>query len=671
MFRAIKNARRMFLRNWLLVGIFSAATGFIVYQMINKLFIFLSSGNTTNFFTATRENQNDALIYFILFLFLSFEFLYRMRGVHMAECCSAIPGSKATVCSGQILFLSFLAFLSGLIHFVLDVITYCQGPVCETAVVFHLLKMNVLNVFLVSLCALLIGSVLGIVCSRYAGYAVLIAVVLLSTPMTEPLIVGFGLSNPTVYKIKDFFSFMPVNTFVDNCVTGGSIEAVRWDVLLFWVLFMALLLVFILLRKSSKRMVAGGLAAALVFGCCFHAAQFFTGPDLYNRARRWLRNPAEYYWQHPERIKEKEAAFSIVSYTMDLDLTRQLSAVCTVALDSPEALPVYEFTLSHPYAIHAITDVSGNPLSYTRDGDYITVENPGSLPLKAITFRYAGSNSDFRSDSQIIGLPAYHPYYPFSGFRNLFSPALQTYLTDVVDADEKAFDVSITASVPFITNLKEQNGRYVGTSEGLTIVGGLLEPVQAGEFLTARLILSCFSYDYTDSSWVQELPSELDKLYDRFEIPQENRLSVEGKLILPPLTTFYPCGSLTNGACVYDDHILLLYNDFNKKPLSAALSVFASQLELADDKLEFASLFFSEYLLDSFDQFSSEFSNVEQAVADSISAGMKGYLKMGNQLYQLTQKLGDKAASMLVYNYLCDENDNRTPQQFLEGALAG
>ena len=71
MFRAIKNARRMFLRNWLLVGIFSAATGFIVYQMINKLFIFLSSGNTTNFFTATRENQNDALIYFILFLFPS------------------------------------------------------------------------------------------------------------------------------------------------------------------------------------------------------------------------------------------------------------------------------------------------------------------------------------------------------------------------------------------------------------------------------------------------------------------------------------------------------------------------------------------------------------------------------------------------------------------------
>ena len=44
---------------------------------------------------------------------------------------------------------------------------------------------------------------------------------------------------------------------------------------------------------------------------------------------------------------------------------------------------------------------------------------------------------------------------------------------------------------------------------------------------------------------------------------------------------------------------------------------------------------------------------------------------MGNQLYQLTQKLGDKAASMLVYNYLCDENDNRTPQQFLEEALAG
>lgn len=668
MSRAINNARKIFLRNWLLLGVFVVTTAFIVYKMVNEILKDYSNNFTKYFFINIQENQSASLIYFILFLFLSFEFLFRMRSVHLSECCSTISGSKATIYAGQILFLSFLAFLSAAIHFLMDLITYYSGPVREAELVIHILKINILNVFLVSLYALLIGAVLGIICSRYVGYAFLILVVFITTPLTEQLIVGFGLSNPAVYKVKDFFSFMPVNTFVDNCVAGGSLQSPRWDALLFWISFLSVILLVMLFRKSLKKILSVTVSIALLCSCCFYATQYFTGPSLYDKSRRWLANPAEYHWKTPG--KEKEVAFAIDAYTMDLDLTRQLSAVCTVHIDSAAPLSNYEFTLSYTYDIHSIVDADGNAFSYTREGDYVTIQNPELIPVSSFTFRYSGHNADFRSDNQMIGLPAYHPYYPFAGFKNLFSNELQTYLTDTVDPNIKTFDVSIKANVPFITNLQKQDGRYVGNSEGLTIIGGLIKGVEYDTFSTARLLFACPSYDYTDSSWLNDLPKELERLYDFFEIPAEERVSIDDKLIIPPLTTFYPCGNIFNGSCVYRDHILLLYNEHQKKVLSAALSILASQASIAEEKHDLASFFFESYLLDPHNDFFERYSDIEQEMSETIAPDWKELLVMANQLCRLIQKFGEPASSKLVYSYLCDENDTRTPQQFLEEALA-
>ena len=45
-------------------------------------------------------------------------------------------------------------------------------------------------------------------------------------------------------------------------------------------------------------------------------------------------------------------------------------------------------------------------------------------------------------------------------------------------------------------------------------------------------------------------------------------------------------------------------------------------------------------------------------------------LLQGHLLYELKQRLGEQQAAVMVYNYLCDKDDTRTPQQFLEEVLA-
>lgn len=128
-----------------------------------------------------------------------------------------------------------------------------------------------------------------------------------------------------------------------------------------------------------------------------------------------------YYSSDMER--EIDAQYRASGYDMVLKFGRQLTAEVAMAVDSPN-LEAYPMTLYHGYQIKSVTDDTGEPLRYTRDGDYLTVENNPSGSLREIRLAYAGYSSTFYSNSQAVYLPGSFPYYPQPGFHTVFPPGV-------------------------------------------------------------------------------------------------------------------------------------------------------------------------------------------------------------------------------------------------------
>ena len=668
---SLRNSERIFRRSILLPAVFLLAIGYTIYQRVRQLQIFLSYGYHNFYITFIQEDQGFAVIYYILFLFLAFEFIYKLKSIHLSEACRTIPGAKPKVYFGQLSFLFLLSLFVTFLHFAFDLSFYLMNPIHSTAVIFHIIQISILNVLLVCIVAILIGTLLGICCNRYSGYVALIGIVLISTPITDSLLQYFSITNPVLYKLKDLFSLMPVNLFTDNVLAGGSIEASRWNVAFFWICLLGAVFLFTQYRKAARKVIALCLSAALVLTAGYQIFSFIPSNDLLITDRVIMDQNSDVFFHAIHPGKEKEANFAIEKYQIDLDLRRGLSADCVLFIDDERGRSEYDFTLSYAYNLHSVTDKQGRPLSYVRDGDYLTVQNPYSSGLSEIHLSYSGNNTTYFVNSQQILLPAYFPYYPFAGFKKLFtSDSVQGALLNTTGENIKGFDISIQSSVPFITNLSEENGRYVGSSEGMSIVGGLLEPVEVKGLPTFRSLVQFFSALSSDVSYVGGIQEELNQLYDYLQVSPSQQLDLRERLIFPPIGVFTSAGFVGN-CQVYEDHIFFTHLlSWDNPAKSCAVALLARDLSPTAERTSLQQIFFQNYLLTSAEEFDGAFSDVTAMLEQAVNENQKEFYQIGHLLYELKQRLGEQQAAIAVYNYLCDENDTRTPQQFLEEALA-
>ena len=667
MLSSLRNSERIFRRSILLPAVFLLAIGYTVYQRFYQLNIYFTYNTFNNYITAVQEAQGLAAVYFILFLFLSFQFIYKLRSVHLSECCRAILEAKPKIYLGQFSFLFFLAFLTTALHFAFDMTFYLINPVHSNVVVFHILFISLLNVLLVSVAAIFMGALLGIFCNRYVGYAALIGIALLATPVSDSLSMYFSITDPFLNKLKDLFFFMPSTTTRDVALTGGSIEASRWNMAFFWICLLGAIFLFTQYRRAKKRIVAFCLSAVFLLISGVNLGLFATSDDLltYNRVYLSLENDAFYHAINPG--KEKEAEFTVTGYRMDLDLRRKFSADCTVFLDNND-LTEYDFTLSYSYTLHSVTDKQGRPLSYVRDGDYLTVQNPYSSGLSEIHLSYSGNNTTYFVNNQRILLPAYFPYYPFAGFKLLFATNyVQGPLINTVDKTIKSFDISIQSSVPFVTNLTEKDGRYLGESEGMSIVGGLLEPVEIENISTFRPLTQFPSTAGTDVSYAANIQEELNQLYDYLQIDIPKRVELGPRFMILP--GFFQSAGYAGNCQIYEDHVLFTNILGQDQAKGCAVSVLSKDINPDSMREQLHNIYFRSYLF-SLDEFDYTFADITEALEQAVNEQQKEYYRLGHMLYQVKQRLGEQQAAIAVYNYLCDENDTRTPQQFLEEALA-
>lgn len=473
-------------------------TGYILYQGIQF-------GLHENVLGFAGELQQACAPFFLLELYLSYEFLHAVRHSGLEEAVSAIPQGKPRLYAVP---LAVLLCLAAVFFLVVETACALLGLVAQAPGMYfsHTLAINALNTLAAGALAVLTGGLLALCCERLPAYGLLALLGFWMLPVSD-LVPGIlnDSYHINIWPAKALFSWVlpPNTTWSIDYQYGISCEAWRWDLVGLWLFLVLTALVWRLLRGKGRR-IAGSVCLACSAGCLVLFAQGDSLIDLTLSPTSVFRADAAYYFQNSPR--EEEPSFRVASYQMDLRIRRGLLGKVTMKLEGPP-LSQYPFTLYHGYQVAKVTDETGDALPFTREGDYLTVTPQGEL--SSLTVEYAGSSPMFYSGSQGVCLPGCFPYYPWAGYRKIFYAepddgiGLSSFIprTDLPQSD---FTVTVTGGKNLQASLPEVDGTYQGTANGFSLMGGLLESEESGPY---RLVTSPLA-----PPWCQVTEEWLDQL---------------------------------------------------------------------------------------------------------------------------------------------------------------
>jgi hypothetical protein len=179
-----------------------------------------------------------------------------------------------------------------------------------------------------------------------------------------------------------------------------------------------------------------------------------------------------YYTGQDAEIKDEKAEYEISAYQMELSIGLEMSA--DVVMDVSQSLPEYKMSLYHGYKVKSAYDGSGNVLSFTQEGDYVTITNSTDSEIGQIRLVYEGCSPAYYSNVQGIFLPGYFAYYPRAGFVPLYDESVGGISECFVDADTE-FAVKMNTHQTLYTNLEKDGDWYRGKCDGFTVLSGFYE----------------------------------------------------------------------------------------------------------------------------------------------------------------------------------------------------
>lgn len=415
-----------------------------------------------------------------LFLLLSYEFTGRCRTFSLYETIDshACGASRTLWAQLRLLLLLALAFwlcVALLCWRILWVLELTHTPLPA-----NFLLASVLYGFFPALIGVLMGAVWQKFAGRAPFYGFLLFSAFFATRMSDAaytylayyLYHAAGMQSAfLLQRLLDFWRrLMPIYNAGFDPSYGIGIEPFHWALILAWCL-LALGLLFAAARGKWRKTIAFICFA----GCLFSSFLFwqrgsnwseYNPPALY----RWgIEN--QYYDAHPFTEDDIEPAnFCVVSCEMDFSVFFRLNANVRLTLDGTYQ-ESYDFTLYHDFQISKITDASGKCLDFTRDGDYVTVQNHDTAPITELRFFYCGWRENSASSAQGIFLPGYFAYYPQEG-RQLVYAGNGIYARGTV-LPQREFSVKINCLCPVFTNLTtDKENTFSGTASSITILGG-------------------------------------------------------------------------------------------------------------------------------------------------------------------------------------------------------
>lgn len=571
-----------------------------------------------------------SLLCMVYFLFVSYEYFYKLRWAGLRECVDATGRGVGMLYRNQFLVMLGLNLIVSLAFLCHNVFNYFYLQMNRPEYLVHILLNILLNIFLVCLAATLIGMCVALVCRRLSGYLLLTLFALLTSPVFES--VAFTMYNAAeidIYPAFEFFNLYPPALNWDaNSHFGFSLLPYRFGLILFYIFLFAALVLFKLWKHNRLAVRIGAGACALL--CLVNLGLYFRPASRLNMSN----NPSEalncdldYYSKTAQ--KEEPAGFDITGYDLDLEITHLLSARAVLSLSRSD-LPSYKFTLYHGYKVSSAADAKGQALPFRQEGDYIEVEPGPGADLRQIALTYKGWNPKYYSNGQGVCLPGFLAYYPRGGYIKTYDVDKQGFVTKPLSQPAE-MRVSVRSAGKVYASLDETGeGRFEGVTDGLTLMSGFVESrtVQGLEVV----------YPYLNTG--EYTPEMVDQgVRDFLEVKRDSH-KVRRIFIMPNLNY-----GLSDKVSIFSDYLCL--------PQFLGLERTYVPAAVPEEKRELYDLVKSYRMSGKDGLFGAMLR--KEAEAPGIATALSGKM----------EQLGADAALEKADAYLADDGDTRSVMEFL------
>lgn len=448
---------------------------FLVY--INYLHIKSLSGNThliLGELSMLRESLQTSILCFAFFMFVSYYFTDKARHNSLLECVRVTGGGSAGMYMKQLGVLVCLDALFTVFYLFYNLYVYFSWDIGHPEVLWHIVKCLFLYIFMVSFIAILLGILIAQLFKRFGALLIMVAIVLLTSPVASFIAAGFYDSGIDLMSFYDFICLFPrdLSTRPDNAV-GYSLLPDRVSAVVF---FAALLAGLIAIKTLNKKSIVRNSISAICGIICAVSLVIYVLPGARTFSERNLDGAYfadhVYYSAHKGSAKEKDGGFSVVKYEMNLTIKNQLSAEVTMFLDD-DSLKSYIFTLYHGFTVKSAKNQDGVSLDFTRDGDYIEITGSGASTA-SIKLSYEGYNPCYFTHSQGIALSGNLPFFPRGGYQAVYDMGTYDFYSNFLEKPAE-FYVEVNYPKTVYSNLDRISGNvFSGTSDNLVFVSGFL-----------------------------------------------------------------------------------------------------------------------------------------------------------------------------------------------------
>lgn len=430
--------------------------------------IFLKHGvfiNGFDVFLGLQCSLSGQLYGYIVFMFVTYEFLSLARSQRVSETLSCMPVSRLSQEKAQLLILFFINLFLFAVHFLENVILAVLTDNITGEYIWYSVKLLVLYVIGVNTIAILSGYMISMLPYKIIAYSTQVLLAFFAALRYQRTMVGerFG----TFTELTEFFSLSA--KWATNEGFLIPVELHFWAkslIVISALLFIVFIFLFVRVRK--KRIILYEGLLILVMVACFGIwKQEISGSyPSYEDEETKL-----YYYTEidPEIVKP----FHMESCMLEMKVDNYMHIQAEIKLVEND-LDMYYFTLFSGFDVTKVNDLSGmvgNPLDYTFDGNVLEIKNKdGHLEGIRIEYEGVGTNQCF-AGKQGICLMGNVPWYPMPGIRPYNPYAMEGQCA--LEQEEIGFGVEIDYSGKVYCNLFQYDeNAFAGRSNHVTLVAG-------------------------------------------------------------------------------------------------------------------------------------------------------------------------------------------------------
>lgn len=625
----------------------------LIITCFGSIFFIYAGLDTVHFFSAVIGQFG----FFLTMGYCIICYLYFIRYFHIKETIFVITQQRNEYLKYALIMLLILMFIFNICLFVLIVINVFIND--QSLYFFKILPISfIMNIFLPQFVSLCIVYLLSNITYSRISYVLFLLFVFISSPYGE----SFVFNAKPYIPIDQIYYFirLPFSYFIQNgnvsidILYGFQNETFKIYIFLFWICVFLSIYQKNIFKKHQK--IISFICLSLGFVHLFMAYQ---PQSLYRPNGQWDKNMYDYHYYIEEGngvVQNKEEHYKISEYKLNIHIAQQLYVKGSIHLESEVKQKEYVLTLYQKYHVQNLSS-SSQIQSYQQNGDYIHIYFQEAIDCADINIEYNGYHDNLYSNYQAILLPGYFAWYPMAGEKILYSD-FQTEMVALYgynatnSIDSAYFDIQLQAHCQTITNLKHnENNHYEGYTNGLTIIGGMVEPIN-DSLISNRLPLM-YNQEEMIKSWKDNYYQTLSRLKTMYGL-QTDFLENKKIIVVSNSLTF---NVTFGGFSVFQDHLFVSENH-----LLDTRSVF-EYLILKDHHLTLLK----EQFMFTTDQptateFLSELNMSRGAESEELSEIMVSFQKVRN-------KVGDENMLKELTQYVIGNTSYQSDIEFLKGVM--